>query len=281
MSETRHRTRSDPTPPGRQVLLLDCPVLQPLTRLAPPFEPRVLKWDELMKTARLAAPSTVVVVDPFARTGSPALDERVPALLAAAVMLPVVALVPFHEEFVSAARALLDRGVTEIADAELEATPEAIRLRLLSVHAQPFKKRVEASLSRLASADARTLVRAAAKVAADRGTAVELSRLFESRERTVAGWCTREGLPPPRRLLAWLRLLLALALLEEPHRSVLDAAAGAGYTDYSLRRALREMPGEGPSTRERTLREGLDAFNAELRELREKARRERRGGRAA
>ena len=268
-------------PLRREVLLLDCPALEPLTRLAPPFEARLLDWDALAEVARRAPPSTVVVIDPFARPDAPELDSRLPSLLAAARMLPVVALVPFRDGYAEAARALLERGVTEIADAELEGTPAAIRMRLLSVHAQPLKKAVESGLSRFVSADGLTLVRACAEVAADRRTAVELGKLFGSSERTVAGWCAREALPPPRRLLAWLRLLLALALLEDPRRSVQNAALCAGYTDYSLRRALREFLGGRAPTRQRTLRDGVAAFNAELRELREKAREERRGRDAA
>jgi hypothetical protein len=263
------------------VLLLDSEALEPLTRLAAPFEAQAMDWAGLTETAQLAAPSTVVVIDPFARRGSPDLDARIPALLAAARMLPVVALVPFRARYAGAARALLDAGVAELADAGLEQTAEAIRMRLLSVHAQPLKKRIEASLSRFVSVDGLTLVRAAAEVAADHGTAVELGRLFDAKERTVAGWCARENLPPPRRLLAWVRLLLALALLEERHRSVLNAATCAGLTDYSLRRALGELLGGRAPTRERTLRDGLAAFNAELRELREKARQKRRESYAA
>ncbi|HEX2203763.1 MAG TPA: hypothetical protein VHG91_10720 [Longimicrobium sp.] len=258
------------------MLLLDCEALEPLTRLAAPFEARTMGWATLAESAQIAAPSTVIVIDPFASRGSPELDPRIPTLLTAARMLPVVALVPFQPTYARAARTLLDWGMTEIADAEFEGSAEAIRMRLLSVHAQPLKKLVEASLSRLVSIDGLTLIRAAAEVAVDRGTAVGLGRLFEASERTVAGWCAREGLPPPRRLLAWLRLLLALSLVEDPHRLVLNAATCAGYTDHSFRRALREMLGERAPTRGWTLRDGLNVFNAELRELREKARQIRR-----
>lgn len=258
------------------MLLLDCEALRPLALLAAPFEAQAMDWAALAESSRVAAPSTVVVIDPFVDRGSPELDPRVPALLAAARMLPVVALVPFRAEYHSAVRTLLDWGLTDIADSELENTAEAIRMRLLSVHAQPLKKLVEASLSRFVSGNALNLIRASAEVAVDRGTAVELGHLLGSSERTVAGWCAREGLPPPRRLLAWLRLLLALSLLEDPSRLVLNAAHCAGYTDHSLRRALRELLGEKAPTREWALSDGLTAFNEELRELREKARLGRR-----
>ena len=86
------RTLNNPAPARRRVLLLDCEALEPLTRLAAPFEAQVMDWPGLTETAQLAAPSTVVVIDPFARRGPPKLDPQIPALLAAARMLPVVAL---------------------------------------------------------------------------------------------------------------------------------------------------------------------------------------------
>lgn len=93
----------------------------------------------------------------------------------------------------------------------------------------------------------------------------------------MSGWCAREPLPPPRRLLAWLRLILALALLESPHRSVARAARGAGYSfDHSLRRAVRDMLGGDAPPRERTVSQALDAFASELRSLREQRRQEKR-----
>jgi AraC-like DNA-binding protein len=177
----------------------------------------------------------------------------------------------------AAVRTLLDQGVTDIADVDLETTANAIRPRLQAVHAQPLKRLVEPALSRFASANTHTLVRAAAEVAVDGGTAVDLAEVFRSTERTVSGWCAREALPPPRRLLAWLRLVLALSLLESPHRSVARAAQGAGYSfDHSLRRAVRDMLGGDAPPRERTASQALDAFASELRLLREQRRQERR-----
>ncbi|HEX2202394.1 MAG TPA: hypothetical protein VHG91_03810 [Longimicrobium sp.] len=256
----------------REVLLLDSPALAPLAALAPPFEARVLDWAALAQAARRAPPSAVVVIDPFTAGDPFVLDPRVRELIERVRMVPVVARVPFAPGYAGAARTLLDWGASEIVDAELEGTPDAIHARLLSVHAQPLKRVVEGSLSRFVSMDALTLVRAAAEVAVDGGTALDLARIFDARERTVAGWCAREGLPPPRRLLAWLRLVLALALLEDPRRSVVSAALSAGYTDYSFRRALRELVGAGATPRERSPRQALAAFNAELRARRERAR---------
>lgn len=262
----------------RDLLIHDSPTLRRLLRINGGYAARGLQWDDLIAAGREAAPSTVLIVAPFDDPALAIPNPRLPALIAASAgVVPVLALVPFQASVTAAVRTLLDQGVTEIADVHLEATPDAIRPRLQAFHAQPLKRLVEPALSRFASTNTRTLVRAAAEVAVDGGTAVDLAEVFRSTERTVSGWCAREALPQPRRLLAWLRLILALSLLESPHRSVAKAARGAGYSfDHSLRRAVRDMLGGDAPPRERTVSQALDAFASELRLLREQRRQEKR-----
>lgn len=262
----------------RDLLIHDSPALRRLLKINGGYTARGLPWDDLTALAREAAPSAVLIVAPFDDPSLPVPNPRIPELIAASAgVVPVLALVPFQSAFTAGVRTLLDQGVTEIADVDLEATPAAITPRLQAVHAQPLKQLVEPALSRLAAANARTIIRAAAEVAVDGGTAVDLAEVFRSTERTVSGWCAREALPPPRRLLAWLRLILALSLLEAPHRSVARAARGAGYSfDHSLRRAIRDMLGGDAPPRERTVSQALDAFASELRSLREQRRQEKR-----
>jgi AraC-like DNA-binding protein len=192
----------------------------------------------------------------------------------------VIAVVTLEPPFAPIVRQVLELGVTELLDAPMELTSEALRARLLASHAQPLKRAVEPLLSRFVSTNALTLIRASAEVAVDGGTLRDLARIFDSSERTITTWCTREALPPPRRLLAWLRLFLGLTLLAEPQRSVMNAAMSAGYLDYSLRRAIKLFLGEEGAVRGRTLAEAVAVFNAELRELRETVRAERREQRA-
>ena len=265
----------------RRVLLLDSPRLDALRSLTMPYDAEMLGWDELRSAAVRVYPSAVVMLDPFVGDG-PEIDPRALELIADCGAVPVVAMVPFREPYFESVRALLRHGLADIADADLENTPDAIRLRLKAVHAQPLKRRVDGALSRFTSANARTLLAATAEVAADGGSALDLGAAFASSERTVAGWCEREALPTPRRLLAWLRVLLAVLLLEDACRSVPAAAKGAGYaSDYTLRRALRDLLGDGAGTRAHSFAQAMDTFNAELRELREAARRRARGSRAA
>jgi AraC-like DNA-binding protein len=173
-------------------------------------------------------------------------------------------------------------GVTDIADVEFEGTSASIRQRLLDTHAKPFKRLLEQRLSRRVSQNGLTLLRAAAAVAVDGGTSVGLARAVGCSDRTVPGWCAREGLPSPRRLLAWMRALLAVALLEERHRSIVQVAHCVGFaSDHPLRRALRELLGGDVPPRDRTFAGAMELLNAELRDLRSRARRRSPVGRVA
>jgi transcriptional regulator GlxA family with amidase domain len=94
-------------------------------------------------------------------------------------------------------------------------------------------------------------------------------------ERTVPRWCRRADLPPPRRLLAWLRLLLAAELLDDENRPVLSVARACGYaSEVSLKAALRQFMGAPPSELRKAgaFDTAARAFSRELFELREAAR---------
>ena len=110
----------------------------------------------------------------------------------------------------------------------------------------------------------------------------ELSQQDRCRAAGAAGssWCAREALPPPRRLLAWTRVLLAVGLLEEPARTWRNAGHATGYVDEGgLRRAIKSLVGERNTVadpRQLTFAKAIAAFENELREYRERHRRSRR-----
>jgi AraC-like DNA-binding protein len=163
---------------------------------------------------------------------------------------------------------LADLGVSDFVDLPIEHNPSSLLVRLQSTHARPFKRRLEKGLPDVSSS-ALTLVTHAAGVAADGGLSTDLAREFGVSERTLAGWCSREGLPPPRRLLVWLRVLLALTLLEEPWRTMNRTARAVGYTDdSSFRRAAASLLGQRVRRGGPTFKAALASFAAELQELR-------------
>ncbi|MET0398761.1 MAG: helix-turn-helix domain-containing protein [Longimicrobiaceae bacterium] len=247
----------------RTVLVPDSSRLDFVRGLPAPYSiHRVDGWDDLRARLRTAPPSTFAMVDADAPGGG--LDGRVRELVERFPMNPVVAVVELGPDRVPELRELLRWRVSEVVNSRAEALPLAVAHRLGYAHARPLKLRLEAVAPPRATHDGMTLLYAAAEVAVDWGGAPELAERLGARPRTVAGWCARVGFPPPRRLQAWVRLLLAAALLEDPERTVMGAALACGYsTDHSLRRAMRELTG-GLLPRERAFEVAAAAFSAEL-----------------
>jgi AraC-like DNA-binding protein len=269
----------------RLVLVLDAPVTRALkSARASEYRTRsVATWDALEDAVATAAPSTVALVDPYSgrKPGEPP-SPRLFQLIAQRPSIPFIVAVDLDSTPVEDIVMLLEGGVAEVLDLDFENTPGAVVGRLRGSHARPLKRRVEDILSPYASADAASIVRAACEVAVDRGGAGDLAKRFGVEPRTVSGWCRREALPPPRRLQAWARVMLAGMLLEEEGRPIMNAARAAGYAnDHALRRALRDLMGADNAALERgaIFQTASEIFNAELRDLREAVRERRRAHR--
>src|SRR5690606_25819214 len=98
------------------------------------------------------------------------------------------------------------------------------------------------------SASARAILSAASAVVADGGQGKDLAKVLDITPRTLSRWCRKAGLPPPKRLLAWMRILLAAEFLDDPGRPVAAVAQACGYAaDSSLRLALRRFTGFNPT----------------------------------
>jgi AraC-like DNA-binding protein len=167
--------------------------------------------------------------------------------------------------------ALLADGISEIVN--LDALPVLAGMvpTLRRAHARPLKRRMEAGLPVWVPEEARTLLRAAAETVVDRGGRPMFAGIFGVYVRTVALKSRELNLPPPRRLLAWVRVLLALSLLEESERTVLNVAHVCGYRDNSsLKRAIENFTGTPAlaSIRDQSFAAAFDRFTGELRDLR-------------
>ncbi|HEX2078619.1 MAG TPA: helix-turn-helix domain-containing protein [Longimicrobium sp.] len=145
-------------------------------------------------------------------------------------------------------RTLGEWGVTDIISLAEDDTHEAIYRRLRSVEGRSLQTLLERTLPPMLSGRTRMLMMTAAEVVAVGGKGRDLARRLHLSERTVLRWAERAGLPPPRRLLAWMRILMAASLLDDPGRSVLSVAHACGYSsDSSLRRAMQDFLNTGPS----------------------------------
>lgn len=240
-----------------------------LSGLARPLAVHTLpSGQDLLTQARDLTPSTAVLADCV--DGVPGWVWEV---LTAFPSVPVVAAVDLRTATPATVARLLDRGAADVLDLSLECEPEQAAWRFRQACARPFIRRLEQGLSRYASAHARIILRAAARVAVTGGGAAELAGEFQVSTETVAGWCGAASLLPPRSLQSWLRVLLAALLLEEHGRTIASVARGCGYaTDRGLRRTVHRFVGTDLRTlrRQQPFDTVMRAFNHELAQARER-----------
>ena len=203
-------------------------------------------WDGLRATLTDSPPAALVVVDPYTRTyGTEA--ELAPELRSILWEFPtatVIAALEVRRGRVRDLRTLGEWGVKEVIALDEEDTVEAISRRLRSAQGRPLQSLLERSLPTNLSGRARALLMAAAEVVAEGGHGRDLAASLKLSERTLLRWAEQADLPPPRRILAWMRVLLACELLDDPGQTVLSVAYTCGYaSDSSLRRAVQEFTG--------------------------------------
>ena len=264
----------------RPVLVME-PGLVPLFSVAgEPFSVvGDVDWSELDAVLRRAPATTVVVVDPYAGPRRGDRFPRVRDLLRRFPSVPVVAALEVRPEMAGDVAMLLEWGVSEVVALGPESTGRALAARLQQAHVRPFKRALERTLSSYVGAEARQILIAGAEVAAEGGLAPELAARLAVTPRTLTVRCARAELPAPRQVQAWLRVLLACVLLDDPGRTVYGAAYASGYqTERSLRRAITAFLGVDSTTLRRAgaFATAAEAFNAALRDAREAAREKRR-----
>jgi AraC-like DNA-binding protein len=234
-------------------------------------------WDRLRQAVVDSPPAAIVIVDPYldSRAADPQLSPELRALLWEFPSATVLAALEIRAGRSRDLRTLGEWGVTDIISLVEDDTHEAIYRRLRSVEGRSLQTLLERTLPPLLSGRTRMLMMTAAEVVSVGGKARELARRLHLSERTVLRWSERGGLPPPRRLLAWMRILLAASLLDDPGRTVLSVAHACGYSsDSSLRRAMQDFLQTGPSAlrREGAFAAASHAFLQELSQTRAQAR---------
>jgi AraC-like DNA-binding protein len=254
--------------PPRDVLLLESHFPDHPGTLAGYHLRPLEEWDGLRERMRTAPPSSVVLV----RSRGEARElAEIGELVRATPSVPTVAALDLGEMDAGRVRAVLAAGVAEIVNLQGVASLEALVPTLRRAHAQPLKRRMEARLPVWLPEDARTLLRAAAETVVDCGARDAFAGIFGVYFRTLSERSADLRVPMPRRLLGWMRVLLALSLLEEAERTVMNVALSCGYNDNSsLKRAVENFTGAPPtgSIRDQRFDPAFDVFVAELRALR-------------
>lgn len=275
------------------------PVIRPLYLLHPDPELRSMldripggpyhvtqipDWGALRDALRRSPPTAISVVDPFAGSGDVCVPTEVLRdLLSAFRSSTIMAALPVTAGASDVVRTLTDWGVAEIVDLVRERTPEALARRLRVVQGRTVQRLLHRALPDSVSGRTRALLAVAAEAVATGGQAPELAVSLGVTERTVARWCKRAELPPPRRVLVWLRILLAADLLDDPGRSNEAVARACGYAGgASLKGALRGLLETTPRDLRAAgaFRTVSTAFRAELFGIREAVQRRDRSGKS-
>jgi len=230
-------------------------------------------WESLRAAISDAPPAALLVVDPYAAANGDAmqLSPQLRALLWEFPSATVLAAMELRSGRSHDVRTLGEWGITDIISIGEEDTHEAIARRLRDARGRPLQNLLQRCLPTSVSGRARTLLMEAAEVVSMGGRGRDLARSLHLSERTVLRWSERSGLPPPRRLMAWMRILLAASLLDDPGRTVLSVANACGYSsDSSLRRAMQDFLGTIPTTlrREGAFSRASRLFLEELAEVR-------------
>lgn len=235
-------------------------------------------WATLEDEVREAPPSAMAMVDPYAGSSDGDAAGPSPALrglLEGYPSMPIVVAMALAPERHEDLRTLGRWGVVQVVTLGHDDTVHAIARRLRGARGRPMRALLEQVLPPETSGRARAIIDCAADVVTVGGHGSDLADALGLSRRTLLRWSERAGLPPPRRLLAWMRILLACELLDDPERTVLSVARGAGYaSDSGLRRITQKFLGASPSDLrdEGAFARAGAAFIEVLRESRGKAR---------
>lgn len=204
-------------------------------------------WGLLSEAVRNSPPSALVIVDPYIEAKGDGPTPYLRDLLNEFPSAPVFAALAVVPERLDDLRTLGAWGVTQIISLQHDDTVAALGRRFRSAQGRPLKALLEQVLPGDTSGRARALLDAAAEVVSVAGTAEDLAQTLRVSRRTLLRWCQKSDLPPPRELMAWMRILLAAELLDDPGRTVVTVAQGCGYaSDSGLRRVMSSFLGMNP-----------------------------------
>jgi AraC-like DNA-binding protein len=232
-------------------------------------------WESLARFLHEAPLTSLAVVDPYAEMpGRRDLAPQLRTLLSRFPAVTVLAALEIHPQRFHDLRTLGEWGVSEVIALDRDETTESIARKIRSMQGRLTRSFLAHALPSFVAGRGRAVLAAAAEIATDGGQGADLAQALSLTDRALLRWCERSHLPPPRRLLAWIRVLLAAELLDYPEETVLEVAHTCGYaTDSSLRRAVYECTGATPTELRRTgaFATAADAFLSELLRLREAA----------
>jgi AraC-like DNA-binding protein len=203
----------------------------------------VRDWNQMREQISSAPPAAVILVDPyFAQENgngpSPHLYELLRAFPSCTVIAAMDSSPAKHRDLWT----LGQWGVAEILQMDEDRSRIALSRRLVRARAQPLRRLLSHEAPIPFTGRARALMDAAVETVMTGGHPKDLARTLGFSPSTLLRWCERSQLPSPRRLLLWLRVLFAAALLDDPGHTVFSVGLACGYSgDQALRRAIRSV----------------------------------------
>jgi AraC-like DNA-binding protein len=208
----------------------------------------ILGWDDLLDEVKTVPASALIVVDPYAFSDGTGPSIELSSLLNRFPSLTVTAALEVKGGRIADVLKLGQWGVVQIIDLQEETTAAVLGRRLLAARGRPLRSLIERALPIYTSAAARSILSTATGIVAEGGQGRDLAKALHITPRTLSRWCRKAGLPPPKRLLAWMRILLAAEFLDDPGRPISAVALACGYAaDSSLRLALRRFTKMNPT----------------------------------
>jgi len=229
-------------------------------------------WAALHRALERAPLTAIAVVDPRGADGEPAPELR--ELLRAFPLATVVAALHLAPRDVELLKTLVEWGTADFIVMDREVTLLSLAHRLERVRSRSVELLLRRALPRGIPIRANTILTRAAEVVSTGGGPAEMAASFHMSRRTLPRWFARAELPPPKRLFAWLRLLLVAEMLDDPRKTMASAARACGYAgEPSLKNTVREFMECSPGQlRERgAFRTVAKAFSDELIRLRDRA----------
>ncbi|TVP54095.1 MAG: AraC family transcriptional regulator [Gemmatimonadales bacterium] len=206
-------------------------------------------WDELREGISQAPPAAIALVDPY--QGQPEGDGPSLELHDILTSFPSATVIVAMDTDSSGYRDLWllgEWGIAEVLQIYEDTSQGALRRRLLSARAQPLRRLLAHDSTIQLTGRARSILDAAVATVMVGGYPKEMARSLRFSPSTMLRWCERSQLPTPRRLLLWMRMLFAAALLDDPGHSVFSVALACGYSgDQALRRALKSVVPHSPT----------------------------------
>lgn len=210
---------------------------------------RVRDWSDLRGKLTSAPPATLLLVDPFfGSRGRTKPSEELQELLDHFPSSTVLAALDSDPSNYRVFWRLGEWGVSEILQVDEERSSVAIRRRLRETRAQPLRRLLASEAAYRLTGRARTILDAAVETVMRGEHPRAMAKRLDFSPSTLLRWCERSQLPTPRRLLLWMRILMAAALLDDPGHSVSSVGKACGYSgDQALRRAIRSILPYTPS----------------------------------